>query len=184
MQPSSPQAGNDYLALTAAGDDKVGLVEAFSAKITETGCNIEESRMTVLGGQFAILMLVSGPWNALSKLENQLEPLGKQLGLTIVHKRTREKERREPTLPYHVEVVALDNPGIVHKLSSFFARYGINIEELSTDTYPAPHTGTQMFSVHMEVGVPASSHISTLRGDFFDYCDDLNLDATFEPSRG
>jgi len=178
------QANTDYLVLTASGDDKVGLVEAFSAKITETGCNIEESRMTVLGGQFAILMLVSGPWNALSKLESQFESVGKQLGLTIIHKRTKEKERREPTLPYHVEVVALDHPGIVHSLASFFSRYGINIEELATDTYPAPHTGTQMFSVHMEVGVPASSHISTLRGDFFDYCDDLNLDATFEPSRG
>ncbi|MEJ5210972.1 MAG: glycine cleavage system protein R [Burkholderiales bacterium] len=177
------QASNDYLVITAAGDDKVGLVEAFSAKITETGCNIEQSRMTVLGGQFAILMLVSGPWNALSKLESQLDALGRQLGLTITHKRTRARERHEPTLPYHVEVVALDHPGIVHKLSRFFASHGINIEELSTDTYPAPHTGTRMFSVHMEVGVPASTHIPTLRADFFDYCDDLNLDATFEPSR-
>ncbi|MEO1766176.1 glycine cleavage system protein R [Thiobacter aerophilum] len=177
------QASNDYLVITAAGDDKVGLVEAFSAKITETGCNIEDSRMTVLGGQFAILMLVSGPWNALSKLESQLDGLGRQLGLTITHKRTRERERRQPTLPYHVEVVALDHPGIVHKLARFFAGHGINIEELSTDTYPAPHTGTRMFSVHMEVGVPASTHIPTLRADFFDYCDDLNLDATFEPSR-
>lgn len=178
MQPS-----NDYLVITAAGDDKVGLVEAFSAKITDTGCNIEQSRMTVLAGQFAILMLVSGPWNALSKLEGQLENLGRQLGLTITHKRTREKERREATIPYHVNVVALDHPGIVHRLSRFFASRGINIEELSTDTYPAPHTGTRMFAVHMDVGVPADTHIATLRADFFDYCDDLNLDATFEPSR-
>jgi glycine cleavage system transcriptional repressor len=178
------QQAKDYLVLTAAGEDRVGLVEAVSAKISETGCNIEESRMTVLGGQFAIIMLTSGPWNALSKLEGQLEALGRQLGLAIIHKRTKEKERREPTIPYHVEAVALDHPGIVHSLASFFARFGINIEELATDTYPAPHTGTPMFSVHIEVGVPASTHISTLRGDFFDYCDELNLDATFEPSRG
>jgi len=26
--------------------------------------------------------------------------------------------------------------------------------------------------------------IANLRGDFLDYCDDLNLDATFEPLRG
>ena len=174
---------NDYLVITAAGEDQVGLVEKFSSKITETGCNIEQSRMVVLGGQFAILVLVSGPWNALSKLETQLEPLGVQLGLSIVVKRTRARELSQPVLPYHVEVVALDHPGIVHNLAKFFARFGINIEELSTDTYPAPHTGTQMFSVQMEVGVPAKTHIPTLRGEFFDYCDDLNLDATFEPSR-
>jgi glycine cleavage system transcriptional repressor len=174
---------NDYLVITAAGEDQVGLVERFSSKITESGCNIEQSRMVVLGGQFAILVLVSGPWNALSKLETQLEPLGVQLGLSIVVKRTRARELSQPVLPYHVEVVALDHPGIVHNLAKFFSRFGINIEELSTDTYPAPHTGTQMFSVQMEVGVPAKTHIPTLRGEFFDYCDDLNLDATFEPSR-
>ena len=176
-------ATNDYLVITAAGEDQVGLVERFSSKITESGCNIEQSRMVVLGGQFAILVLVSGPWNALSKLETQLEPLGVQLGLSIVVKRTRARELSQPVLPYHVEVVALDHPGIVHNLAKFFSRFGINIEELSTDTYPAPHTGTQMFSVQMEVGVPAKTPIPTLRGEFFDYCDDLNLDATFEPSR-
>jgi len=176
-------ATTDYLVITAAGEDQVGLVERFSSKVTESGCNIEQSRMVVLGGQFAILVLVSGPWNALSKLESQLEPLGEQLGLSIVVKRTRARELAQPVLPYHVEVVALDHPGIVHNLAKFFSRFGINIEELSTDTYPAPHTGTQMFSVQMEVGVPAKTHIPTLRGEFFDYCDDLNLDATFEPSR-
>ncbi len=61
--------------------------------------------------------------------------------------------------------------------------YGINIEELQTDTYPAPHTGTTMFSVIMTVGIHADVHIPALRGNFLDYCDDLNLDATFEPAR-
>lgn len=180
MNTTSPM---DYLVITASGEDRVGLVENFTSKVTETGCNIEESRMAVLGGQFAIIMLVSGAWNALSKLEGQLEPLGRQLGLTLIHKRTRERERPQPVIPYHVEVIALDHPGIVHSLASFFAKRGINIEELQTNTYPAPHTGTPMFSVRITVGVPASTHIPTVRGDFFDYCDDLNLDATFEPVR-
>jgi glycine cleavage system transcriptional repressor len=173
----------DYLVITASGEDRVGLVENFTSKVTETGCNIEESRMAVLGGQFAIIMLVSGAWNALSKLEVQLEPVGRRLGLTIIHKRTGVPERPQPVIPYLVEVIALDHPGIVHSLASFFARRGINIEELQTNTYPAPHTGTPMFAVRMTVGIPADAHISTVRGDFFDYCDDLNLDATFEPAR-
>jgi glycine cleavage system transcriptional repressor len=172
-----------YLVITASGEDKVGLVEKFSSKLTETGCNIEESRMAVLGGQFAIIMMTSGPWNALSKLEGQLAALGEQLGLTIIHKRTRLRELTQPVIPYYVEVVAMDHPGIVHNLASFFSRRGINIEELETETYPAPHTGTHMFSVHLTVGVPAKTHIPTLRSDFLDHCDELNLDATFEPVR-
>ena len=175
---------NNYLVITASGEDKVGLVDRLSSKITESGCNIEESRMAVLGGQFALIMLLSGPWNALSKLEGQMELLGDQLGLSIIHKRTQQRKRTQPAIPYTVDVVAMDHPGIVRDLSAFFSRNDINIEELQTDTYPAPHTGTPMFSVAMTVGIHAGVHIPTLRGNFLDYCDDLNLDASFEPARG
>ena len=174
---------NNYLVITASGEDKVGLVDRLSSKIAESGCNIEESRMSVLGGQFALIMLISGPWNALSKLDGQMELLGDQLGLTIIHNRTQKRERTKPSLPYSVEVVSMDHPGIVRNLAAFFSKNGINIEELQTDTYPAPHTGTSMFSVTMTVGIQADVHISTLRGNFLDYCDDLNLDASFEPAR-
>jgi len=179
MTPQTPAS----LVITASGEDQVGLVEKFTGRITAAGCNIEESRMAVLGGQFAIIMRVAGPWNGLSKLESQLEAAGQELGLAIVHRRTQEKPREKPAVPYHVDVVALDHPGIVHSLASFFAKRGINIEELQTDTYPAPHTGAPMFSVGITVGLPADAHIPTLRADFLDYCDDLNLDATFEPAR-
>lgn len=172
------------LAITASGEDRVGLVEQLTNRITATGCNIEQSRMGVLGGQFALIMLVTGAQDALSALESQLAPLGDELGLAIIHKWTRAREQGRPAMPYLVEVVALDHPGIVHSLASFFASHGINIEELETDSYAAPHTGTQMFAVHMTVGVPAQIQVSALRDEFFLYCDDLNLDATLEPARG
>lgn len=175
---------NDYLVITASGEDQVGLVDRLSSNITESGCNIEESRMAVLGGQFALIMLIAGPWNALAKLEAQMEAIGKQLGLSVIHKRTQKRERTQPAIPYTVEVVAMDHPGIVRNLSAFFSRMGINIEELQTNTYPAPHTGTPMFSVIMTVGIPANVHIPALRSDFLNHCDDLNLDASFEPVRG
>jgi len=180
----STPSSRDLLVITASGDDQVGLVQRFTARISESGCNIEDSRMALLGGQFAIIMLVSGRWDALTKLEDRLVPLGEELGLAILHKRTREADRSQPLIPYHIEVVAMDHPGIVHNLADFFSRQNINIEELATDTYPAPHTGTPMFRVDMVVGIPAGVHLPTLRGDFFDYCDNLNLDAIFEPARG
>lgn len=174
---------NNYLVITASGEDKVGLVDRLSSRITESGCNIEESRMAALGEQFALIMLLSGPWNALSKLESQLDALGEQLGLSIIHKRTRQRERAKPAIPYSAEVLAMDHPGIVRDLAAFFSSNGINIEELQTDTYPAPHTGTPMFSVTMTLGIPADIHIPALREDFLDYCDRLNLDVSFEPVR-
>ena len=178
------EAENNCLAITACGDDKTGLVGQLSGKIADSGCNIEESRMAVLGGKFALVMLVSGPWHALSRLESQLPALGEQLGLVIVQERTGKRERTQQAIPYNVELVTMDRPGIVHSLSSFFARNGINIEDLQTSTYFAAQTGTPMLSLVMTIGIPSNVHIATLRGDFLDYCDDLNLDATFEPVRG
>jgi glycine cleavage system transcriptional repressor len=173
----------DALVITAAGEDRVGLVDNFTGRIAVAGCNIEESRMAVLGGHFAFIMRVSGRWDALAKLEGQLGEIGAHLGLSIVHKRTGERESGRQVIPYHVEVISVDHPGIVNGLSGFFARRGINIEELGTDTYSAAHSGTRMIAVRITVGVPAEMHIAELRNDFLDHCDAQNLDATFEPVR-
>lgn len=173
----------ESIVLTASGEDKTGLVEGLTRRINESGCNIEESRMAVLGGRFALLMRVTGSWDALAKLESRLPSVGEELGLAIVQQRTRAAKPEKPLIPYVVEVSALDQPGIVNSLANFFARLRINIESLDTDTYPAPHTGAPMFAVRMTLGIPADAHIATLRGDFLDYCDEQNLDATFEPVR-
>ncbi|HEY9097919.1 MAG TPA: glycine cleavage system protein R [Thiobacillus sp.] len=173
----------ESLVITACGADQIGLVESFTRRISESACNVEESRMAALGGRFALLMRVTGSWDALAKLEARLPAVGTELGLSLILQRTRPVPSSKPLIPYTVEVAALDQPGIVTRLANFFARLQINIEELDTETYPAPHTGTPMFAVHMTLGIPADMHIATLRGDFLDYCDDQNLDATLEPVR-
>ncbi|MBM4190467.1 MAG: glycine cleavage system protein R, partial [Betaproteobacteria bacterium] len=126
MNAPTPTLGNaqEYLVITATGEDRTGLVKDFTARIVESGCNIEESRMSVLGGHFAFLMLLSGPWNALQKLEDRLDSLGADLGLALLHKRTRHAPRSQPMVPYRVEVVSMDHPGIVHRLADFFAGQG------------------------------------------------------------
>lgn len=170
-----------YLVISALGEDHPGLVNTLSRAILEQGCNIEDSRMTVLGGEFAAILLVEGKWNTLAKVENVLPELERSLGMTISSKRTGERPRNTDKVPYGVDVVAMDHPGIVNKLAGFFAERDINIEDMSTSTYSAAHTGTPMFAVHMTVGIPASTHIATLREEFMDYCDGLNLDAVLEP---
>ncbi|TCK17414.1 glycine cleavage system transcriptional repressor [Thiogranum longum] len=175
---------NNQLVIAALGEDKPGLVDRLSGWVTDSGCNIADSRMTVLGGEFAVLLLVTGNWNNLAKLENQCDAMQDQLGMTLHIKRTEQRPAEGDYLPYGVDVVALDHPGIVHNLASFFSQRNINIQDLSTSTYAAAHTGTQMFAVHMVLDVPASTHIATLREEFLDFCDRLNLDAVIEPVKG
>ncbi len=173
-----------YLVISALGQDRPGIVSRITKPVMECGGNIVDSRMTVLGGEFAILMMVEGTWNALAKLETLLPGLGDKLGLTIIWKRTEEPPEREGGLPYSVNVVALDHPGIVNQLAGFFAERNINIQDLFTESYHAAHTGTPMFSATMTVNIPTQAHIARLREEFLDFCDALNLDAVIEPLKG
>ena len=174
---------NSQLVISAIGQDRPGIVDRITRYIFEHDLNISDSRMSVLGGEFAIQMLVVGPWNEIAKFESTIPELESSLDLSIVARRTDIRLRNQQLLPYVVDVVALDNPGIVHHLANFFSQRKINIEELTTTSYAAPHTGTPMFAVNLEVGVPADIQISELRDDFMQFCDTMNLDAVLEPAK-
>lgn len=177
-------AKQNFLVMSALGRDKPGIIDKLSKAILDAECNIQDTRMAVLAGDFAMLLAIDGPWDKLARLEAQLPELQKQLGLTITTDRSEPDKTRSNLLPYGVDVVAMDQPGIVHNLSSFFSERGINIEDMVTGSYAAAHTGTPMFSVRMTVGIPADVSIGSLREDFMDFCDGLNLDAVLEPVKG
>jgi glycine cleavage system transcriptional repressor len=175
---------NNHLVISALGKDRPGIIDRLSRAILDAECNILDTRMAVLSGEFAILMAVEAPWDKLARLEAQLPELQKALGLTIITERTTPPEAPGQLLPYGVDVVALDQPGIVHHLAAFFSERGINIEDMTTSSYAAAHTGTPMFAVRMTVGIPANTPIAALREEFMDFCDGLNLDAVLEPVKG
>ena len=170
-----------HLVISAVGRDRPGLIDDLSRAILDCGCNIGDSRMAVLGSELAIMMALSGHWNAIAKLENQLPKLEENLDIKIISKRSEPRTGTENLIPYGVEVVSIDHPGIVYEVTNFFSRRGINVEDLYTSSYPAPHTGAAMFALHMTIGVPADTAIASVRGDFMDFCDDLNLDAMMAP---
>lgn len=176
-----PIASSKQLVLSALGEDRPGIIDEFSRCVLNSGCTVLDSRMAVLGGDFALLLQVSGNWNNIARLENQISGLEERLGLTITARHSTTREPRRDLLPYGVDVVALDQPGIVHNLARFFSQRQVNIEEMVTACYAAAHSGTPMFSVHLTVAIPANIQISTLREEFMDFCDQLNLDAIIEP---
>ena len=173
----------NQLVLSALGEDKPGLVNELSRSVLNSGCTVLDSRMVVLGGNFALLLQVGGNWNNIAKLENQVATLESGLGLTITSRRTSPQASDTDLLLYGIDVVALDQPGIVHNLAKFLSQRQINIQEMVTSSYPAAHSGTPMFSVHMTVDIPASTQISALREEFMELCDQLNLDAVIEPAK-
>ena len=174
---------NNYLVITALGKDRPGIVNTLSKSVLDSGCNITNSRMAVLGGEFALILLINGSEDAVAAMQKQLPSLEERLHLTIIAKTTAPRVAEQHWIPYRVEVVAMDHPGIVHPITEFFSTQKINIEELETETYAAPHTGATMFALQMTVAVPHTLPISQLRETFIDFCDGLNLDAIFEAVR-
>ncbi|MFV1996573.1 MAG: glycine cleavage system protein R [Acidiferrobacterales bacterium] len=171
-----------YLVISAVGQDRPGIVNQLSRAILDNGCNVEDSRMTVLGGEFALILMVSGGWDAIARLEDQTSSLQEDLGLAIVARRTEQRADTLGLVPYEIDVVSMDHPGIVHEVAEFFSNRKINIEEMNTSSYAAAHTGTPMFSLKMTIAAPADIPIAQLRDEFAEFCDDLNLDAALEPA--
>ena len=170
-----------YLVISAIGKDRTGLVGSLSRSVLDCGCRIGESRMAVLGSEFAVIMLVSGYWNAIAKLESALPRVADSLGMRIASTRTEARKDMQSLIPYAVEVVASESAEVVHEVSEFFARRGVNIEDVYTNRYPAPQTGAAMFALHLNVGIPSDLSIASIRGEFMDFCDELNLDAMIAP---
>ena len=138
--------------------------------------------MIALGSEFAVLMLVSGNWHSVGKAKDRLARLQQESDLTVTL-RDAEQRAADAAAPYLVDVVTLDHEGIVLGLSDFFAKRGLEIAELNTRRYNAPHTGAAMFSVQMTINVPADVHTAGLREEFMEYCDSENLDAVLEPAQ-
>lgn len=173
----------EYLVISAIGEDKSGIINGLSQAANECDCNILDTRMTVLGGEFALIMMISGQAEAVSKAESLIPQIAESFGLTTILKRTRPRQETLASLPYSISVVSLDHPGIVREIAGFFSQRNINIEEMETGTYAAAHTGSPMFSLELSVKVPAKAAISQLKEAFIAFCDERNLDATIEPRR-
>jgi glycine cleavage system transcriptional repressor len=172
---------SQLIVLSAIGTDRTGVVQDIAKVVLACGGNIEESRMTTLGAEFATLMLVSGNWHTLDKLERGLEKLGKDDNLTVTIRKTDARPTKDDRMPYAVDVVSLDTPGIVFSLASFFASRQIEISDVATRRYAAAHTGAPMFAVQMAVNIPSAVNLAQLRDEFLELSDRLNLDAILEP---
>ncbi len=165
-----------HAIVTAVGADRVGIVDDISREILALSCNIEESRMALLGGDFAALLLVSGETEAVERLFHEAPAFAVKLGLTVQARATAAPQEAADALPYLLESASYDTPGIVHSIATVLRRAGINIASLETDTAPAPWTGAPMFTLRARIAVPRSVSVPALRRDLLALEGEFNLD--------
>ncbi len=178
-----PAANENHLLISVFANADTSPLVAISKRVTDCGCNVAEARVSALGSELCVQVLAQGSWDAIAKLENALAKLDRDGGLRLVHFRTNAKQQQTNLLPYVVEVIAADKPGVLFQLAEFFAGHNISIEQLHSTRYRAMQTGADMFSAQITIGIPNSMHLAALRDDFLEFCDGLNLDAIMDPMK-
>jgi glycine cleavage system transcriptional repressor len=172
---------NRKIVVTVVGPDRPGIVENLTGFLAQRGLNLEDSRMAVLGGEFAGILLVAGEEKDGAGFEALIPEMESLTGTTITTRETAKSVTGKPGIPFLVHGYAMDHPGIVHALAQEIAALGANIEEMETGTHPAPVTGTPLFDVRMRISLPVEVSITELRNRLGDAGERQNIDVKVEP---
>jgi glycine cleavage system transcriptional repressor len=174
------------LVLTLTGHDRIGIVEQITKLVMEKGGNVEISRMTRLGGEFVMLLLVSleqERYEEFSHSTDELRAAG--YTLTLCPTVTDDPARFAGWIPYQVEVRGADHEGIIHHIAFHLAEHGIHIENMDTSSLSkAPMSGTPLFTMAAVVLMPPHLHIHDLQEDLKIVGEALNVDIEMVPYAG
>jgi glycine cleavage system transcriptional repressor len=176
-------AESNHLIMTAVGPDRVGLVEKIAEFIARRDCNIEDSKMAVFCGEFALIVLITGAAGKLMKVASDYRQIEAETGLTISIKTAAARSAPGPFLPYRLTASCMDHPGIVYQISAILSSLGINIESMETETYAAPVSGTPIFRLDAELAVPTRTNLNALRERFLEMQREENIDIDLAPLR-
>lgn len=118
--------------ITLVGVDRPGIVARVSGALYDLGCNLGETSMLRLGGNFTIMMMVGGPPGE-ETLRAALAPVAAELGLRLHIDNVDGALHRHLIPDVQVTVFGADRTGIVARVTAELAAAGINILDLGSD---------------------------------------------------
>lgn len=156
-----------WFALSAIGRDRPGIVADLAELIYECDCNLEDSRMTILGSEFAMLLLVSGRGPDVERrLTAGCRRLEWEKRLTVFVRPVEEapaEPRPGDGTELECTVVGVDKAGIVARVARTIADHGATITDLVSELRPEPNTGTPMYTMRVRLRVPPGGDPQALR---------------------
>lgn len=169
------------VVLTGVGRDRVGIVAELTQMLFELGCNLLDSSMTLLRGEFALIVMVELANEAdLPRLREALQQREQQLGMVIHVREPSEEELREPEAALNsfiVSVYGADKPGIVASVTRALADAGINITDVQTKS-----TGyaKKVFVMLLEVSAPPAVSVADIEKQLKAIGSKLNVDVSVQ----
>ncbi|MBS2034311.1 hypothetical protein JST97_04955 [bacterium] len=169
-----------HLVFSLLGPDRTGLVDRVTQTLAKNRANLEDSRMSVLGGEFSMMFLCSLDASSVGSLVQELDAVARELELLIQHKQTTARKSHSGMMPLQVSVRGADQEGIVHDLVHHLVEQGVSVDNLESQLVNAPYSGVPLFEMQMRVSAPASLSLSSLRKKLQTVGDELNVDVEIE----
>ena len=147
--------------LTAVGKDRPGIVAQVTKILFTLGCNLEDSSMTRLGGEFAIMLVFSSskPMTT-QRVEQACNPISSTLKLAVHLKPLARSEASSKLAKrlHFISVYGADRPGIVYRVSQLLADLRINITDVSTHRTTPKRDGRAkpLYLMLLEVELPST----------------------------
>lgn len=147
-------------SISIVGADEPGIIATVSDVLLKLECNLADTNMSVLSGNFAMVLIVQAPEGLKrERLESELNEATTRFNLLISVQRLVEtwrprlfasdaRMKRESAM---ITVYGADRPGIVHSVTSAIASLGSNIVDFRTEQF---NTGHDLYSLFMEVSLP------------------------------
>lgn len=139
------------VAVTALGVDRPGMVAAVTGVLIDHGGNLEDSAMTILGGHFAMMLVVEIPdEQSATALEADLAAGVHDLGLSVAVRPVVDTpavdaagqddvvDGSDVCSTWSVSVHGADRPGIVYRVTKLLAERDANVVDLSTRVVGGP----------------------------------------------
>ena len=189
-----------WFALSAIGRDRPGIVADLAELIYECDCNLEDSSMTILGSEFAVLLLLTGEPRSPGGHAPESHPIegaDVEARLSAACKRLEWEKRLtvffrpldgEPLAfgvshharPFELQAVGVDKAGIVARIARCLAAHTVNITHMSTASRPEPGTGTPIYHMQIRMDVPQAVDEGALRHELDGVAAALNIDLTLQ----
>ncbi|MDP8243558.1 MAG: ACT domain-containing protein [Candidatus Hinthialibacter antarcticus] len=165
------------LVLSLTGHDRIGIVEEVTKEILPFGGNVESSRMARLGGEFAMLMLISAPEEQVETLIQRIQALQDNgYIVTICTTEPGDPNKFQEWSTLQIEVFGADHEGIIHTITQRLAELKISVETMDTGMSEAPLSGSPLFMMSATVMAPPELSLSNLQDDLEKISDALNVD--------
>lgn len=123
--------------LAIVGQDRKGIIADLSKILFECQCNLEDISMTLLDGQFAMMIIFRKPKHLSEVLmKKKIKSFERRKKLTCFMRhltaRSSTKMRRRPSRQFIIHAIGPDRTGIVARISRYLAQEGFNITDLNS----------------------------------------------------